>query len=268
MPIFERSGKSYHNPKEDVSPSIYHELPPQKPFKKKRKKGVLSTILVIALIAAALFISYRALFPNNELIIKTQAKKKNEINWEKLLAMNPDTVGWLHLPKTQLDTPVVQTKDNSFYLNHNFKKKYDYHGTPFLDAHYKWGISKNSVIYGHSIFRDGFTSQFDVIHKFVDNQQYYDKHKTIYYDRPGDKGGNGKWRIFAIIRVDPEYNYRQLEFTDEADFNHFIEGIEDKNTISSDDHPKYGDEILTLSTCEQHVRRIALMAYRVGSHHK
>lgn len=264
MSLLERDGHVYHNAQEDASPRAYQRMRSQRPPKKKKKKGWISTLLIIALLVTAAVISYRALFPNNELVIKAKTKNVDHtINWEKLLAENPDTVGWLHLPKTQLDTPVVQTKDNDYYLNHNFKKQYDYHGTPFLDCDYKWGISKNSVIYGHSIFRDGFTSQFDVIHKFVGNQAYYNKHKTIYYDRPEEKGGYGRWRIFAVIRVNPAYNYRQLEFNDEADFQQFIEGIEDKNTISSDDHPQYGDELLVLSTCEQHVNRVALVAYRL-----
>lgn len=264
MSLFQQNGEYYHDTREDATPREYQHMS-KKPIKKKKKKGGwISTVVIIALLIVAAVITYRALFPNNELVLKAKTRSKNSgINWEKLLAENPDTVGWLHLPKTQLDTPVVQTGNNDFYLNHNFKKAYDYHGTPFLDCNYKWGISKNSVIYGHSIFRDGFTSQFDVIHKFVDNQAYYNKHKTIYYDRPDSKGGYGKWRIFAVIRVDPAYNYRQMEFNDEADFQQFIEGIEDKNTISSDDHPKYGDELLVLSTCEQHVRRVALVAYRL-----
>lgn len=263
---FQRTGAMYQVNGDDT-PSNFHVAPPKKP--KRKKKRIIAIIIALALFITAGAIAYHALFPNNEPLIKAKAKKGHEINWEALLAENPDTVGWLHLPKTQLDTPVVQTGDNKFYLNHNYKKEYDYHGLPFLDKDYKWGISKNSVIYGHSIFRDGFTSQFDVIHKFVGNQKYYNKHKTIYYDRPDGKGGYGKWRIFAVIRCNPYYNYRQMDFTSEQDFQQFIEGIEDKNTISSDDHPKYGDELLVLSTCEEHVNRVALIAYRLpgtGTH--
>lgn len=39
---------------------------------------------------------------------------------KKLLAQNPDTVGYITIADTQVDNPVVQTIDNEYYLNHGF----------------------------------------------------------------------------------------------------------------------------------------------------
>ena len=45
---------------------------------------------------------------------------------ESLLKINSDTVGWLTVPNTNIDYPVVKTTDNDYYLDHNYEKKYDY----------------------------------------------------------------------------------------------------------------------------------------------
>ncbi|OKZ78723.1 MAG: hypothetical protein BHW01_00025 [Clostridium sp. 27_14] len=50
---------------------------------------------------------------------------KYKVNFEKLKQENPDTVAWLKVENTNIEIPVVQAKDNSYYLTHNFNKKYN-----------------------------------------------------------------------------------------------------------------------------------------------
>lgn len=57
---------------------------------------------------------------------------------EELLKQNPETVGWIKVPNTLLDYPVVLKKDaadgNSFYLTHNFKGESSRVGAIFADS--------------------------------------------------------------------------------------------------------------------------------------
>lgn len=48
-------------------------------------------------------------------------------------AINPDLVGWLTIPNTNINFPIVQCEDNDFYLDHSFEGDYDTLGTPFMD---------------------------------------------------------------------------------------------------------------------------------------
>ena len=52
---------------------------------------------------------------------------------EKLKQENSDTVAWLKVENTNIEIPVVQAKDNSYYLTHNFNKKYNVAGWVFAD---------------------------------------------------------------------------------------------------------------------------------------
>ena len=56
-----------------------------------------------------------------------------EVNFTELIQKNPDTVGWVQLPGTNINYPVVQTTDNSFYLSHSYNKESNNAGWVFMD---------------------------------------------------------------------------------------------------------------------------------------
>ena len=65
-------------------------------------------------------------------------------------AKNSDLVGWVSIPGTRIDYPVMQTKDSpDFYLKHAFDKSYSSYGVPYLAENCDVGISDNLVLYGH-----------------------------------------------------------------------------------------------------------------------
>ena len=74
---------------------------------------------------------------------------------KKLLAQNPDTVGYITIDGTQVDNPVVQTADNEYYLDHGFDGQEFRAGTVFMDCTDSFGAypdqwSENIVLYGHA----------------------------------------------------------------------------------------------------------------------
>jgi PncC family amidohydrolase len=77
--------------------------------------------------------------------------------FKNLLAINPDTVGWLTVPNTKCDNPVVQTTNNNKYLDTTFEGEKSKYGTLFADKNCKFtaqGLSQNTIVYGHHM-RDG-----------------------------------------------------------------------------------------------------------------
>lgn len=249
----------------------------KKPKKKKKqrttKQKIIDAILIIAIIAllgTAGYLFYRDRYPNNTPILKLQTQTaNNSIDWDALLSKNSETVGWLKIEDTMIDTPVVQTSDNSKYLNTGFDGSWNERGVPFLDYQYVWGQSRNAVIYGHSGFRQssGIRVPFDDLHNYANNPEYYGQHSVIYFYRPADKGGNAIYQIFSVIQVESNTDYRQLDFTDEESFVAYFTALKDASQVKTNITINPGDEIITLSTCTHESQfedgRLAVIAKRI-----
>ena len=94
-------------------------------------------------------------------------------------AQNSDLVGWVSIPGTRIDYPVMQTKDNpDFYLKHAFDKSYSSYGVPYVQENCDIGISDNLVLYGHHM-NNG--SMFSDLCKY-ESEDFYREHKIIHFD--------------------------------------------------------------------------------------
>ena len=103
-----------------------------------------------------------------------------EVDFQKLLSINDDIVGWLYCDGG-LNYPVVQGKDNSYYLRRFYDKTYSYSGIPFLDCRHARDFSdKVNLIYGHNM-RDG--SMFSILEKYK-NSEYMDNNREIQFLTP------------------------------------------------------------------------------------
>ena len=86
---------------------------------------------------------------NEEEVTKTETERMLQV--KKLQEENPDIIGWLEIEGTKINYPVLQSSDNKYYLNHNYRKKETELGSIFLDCNYDFDIpSSNLLIYGHN----------------------------------------------------------------------------------------------------------------------
>ena len=105
---------------------------------------------------------------------ETEAPYVSPIDFAPLLATNPDTIGWIRVPDTKIDYPIVQSPDNQYYLHKDFDGKDSVYGTIYLDADSKPDFSGwNNPIYGHHM-KDG--SMFKDVVKFKD-QDFFESHR-------------------------------------------------------------------------------------------
>ena len=118
------------------------------------------------------------------------------VDWDALEEINPDIVGWIYIPGTVVNYPIVHTTDNDYYLDHDF---YDNEGLVtsfgaiFLAAENRGDFSDdNNLIYGHHM-ADG--SMFAIIADMTD-QDVFDEYRTIYILTPD---GNYRLETFALI---------------------------------------------------------------------
>lgn len=74
------------------------------------------------------------------------------VDWASLQKINPEIVGWLYIGALDLSYPVVQTKDNDYYLHRTFEKQYNFAGTIFVECKNKGDFKDpNTIVYGHNM---------------------------------------------------------------------------------------------------------------------
>ena len=101
------------------------------------------------------------------------------IDFNALAQTNPEVVGWIYAPGTNINYPVVQATDNSKYLNTLFDGTSNASGAIFLDYedNAPGMVDQQTTIYGHHM-NDG--SMFNVISDTTD-QATFDSIEYVYY---------------------------------------------------------------------------------------
>lgn len=172
-------------------------------------------------------------------------------DYKTLLNMNKDLIGWLKIADINIDYPVMQTNDNTYYLEHNFDNKYDKNGCLFLD--YQCDVinrNTNLIIYGHNM-QSG--KMFGSLSKYS-SEEYYKEHPRFEFDTIYEKGA---YEIVYVFRS-KIYNedavvfkyYQFLDVQSEKEFNSNMTEMAKISLYNTGITPQYGDELLTLSTCD------------------
>lgn len=172
-----------------------------------------------------------------------ESKQDDTINFLSLKEMNPDIVGWIISKGTEIDYPIVQGKDNDYYLHHLFTGELNKTGSIFMDDqnHGDFG-DKNTIIYGHNM-KDG--SMFASLAKY-EEQSYYNCFPTISLYTPN---GNFIVELFAGIIVNGDQSSIRLDFKDGADFEDYVGSLKQLSTFKSNTTVRADDQIITLCTC-------------------
>ena len=161
-----------------------------------------------------------------------------EVDFEALSQVNGDIVGWLYIPGTVINYPVVQGEDNEYYLKHLFDGKTNSSGCIYLDCGAEGNFtSMNSVLHGHHM-KNG--SMFAGICKYKD-QSYFDEHPTAMLLTPG---GRYEVKFFSGYVCETSSDAWDYDF-DEA----WIDKRIRSSYFDADVIPATEDKILTLSTC-------------------
>ena len=130
------------------------------------------------------------------------------VDFSDLLSVNDEIVGWIRVSGTSVDYPVVQAKDNTFYLDHYYDKSFGYSGSIFSDFRNNLrSLNYNSVIYGHGrLDKTMFGSiRFGMDEEWFSNKDNY----IIYLSTPYY---NYIFLIFSVYVVNNENYYITTHF--------------------------------------------------------
>ena len=162
-----------------------------------------------------------------------------------LQEINTDIVGWITVDDTRIHYPILQAKDNEYYLNKNYQKEETRAGSIFLDYRNdpKFERNQNTIIYGHRM-KDG--SMFGQLKKYLD-EDFFNENKTIYLDSLYE---GYDLEVFSVYQTTTDFYYIETEFTDGPDYQQFVEKLKKKSMYSTDVTIDSDDTIVTLSTCD------------------
>ncbi len=173
---------------------------------------------------------------------------------------NPDCLGWVSIPGTDIDFPVMQ--NGEFYLNHDFEGNYTDYGLPFLDERCSLDTSDNLIIYGHHM-NDG--SMFSGLLNYAD-EGYSAAHPEIILET---ENGAETYQVAAVVRAAGSYGPGEWSLFDQINisagaFNTLVENLSERRLYDTGRGLVFGDRLLTLVTCEysQNNGRLAVIAVK------
>ena len=233
---------------------------------RRKKKGgsniVSNIILVIAIVVFAvsayklygIFSEYnkgdKEYQKIQDLVINTEKKDDTKeeafsVDFEKLLEMNSDVVGWIRFDEpSEINYPVVQGRDNEEYLKRTFEANTNKLGTLFVDVNNPGDFSgRNTFIYGHNM-KNG--SMFAQLLKYKDDS-FYKEHPYFYIYTP-----DGKVRTYenfsAGVVKDTSDSYI-MDYADDAAFQTYIDYIKQQSAYPTSAEVTTASKIVSLSTC-------------------
>ena len=205
--------------------------------------------------------------PDNDEVLSDEEMAAEEAAkaYEKygaLYEQNNDFVGWIQIDGTNINYPVMQTPDNpDYYLKHSFENTWSDYGVPYLDEACVIGRSNNLVIYGHHMSNGSM---------FCDLELYSDPafcmdHPVIRFDT---LTSFGEYEVIAVFRYNTNqetFRYDREVNMDEGRFSWFIEQVHARELFSTGKDASFGDQLLTLSTCEYTYKngRLVVVARKV-----
>lgn len=178
-------------------------------------------------------------------VVKKDQNRERKINFNRLEKINPDVIGWIYVPGTKIDYPVVQGEDNEEYLHKTFDGKENSSGAIFMDKDGKSDfLADNNLIYGHHM-KNG--TMFADLLKFRE-KSFIKKSPYIFLVTPDQ---TRKLRVISAY-ADKAQGSIPIVFADQQSRQQYLKTIRDKSEVSvgiSEKTEKGIQKIYTFVTC-------------------
>lgn len=181
------------------------------------------------------------------------------VDFDKLLKKNGDLIGWIRIDDpVNISYPLMQSKDNKFYLRRLFTKEHNILGSIFMDYNCSSRLSDdNTIIYGHNT-KNG--SMFGGLKKWKEKKEFK---KNPYFYLYTPDGLSYQYQICSITVTDARSSDYKLDFEDDEEFLAWEAEIQ-KNSlydtgVSLNEHSR----IVTLSTCTNRIEDERLVVHGV-----
>ena len=167
-----------------------------------------------------------------------------------IYALNKDLIGWINIPDTVIDYPVVQAENGEFYLSHDFYGEENVNGQIILDMLCDpYTPSYNLVVSGHHM-KNG--SMFGSLPLYR-TKSYWAQHPFLEFDSLMER------KIYVIFACfysadydEDETGFRYNAIIDyKIDADRWLAEIEENQLYDTGIEREFGDEFITLTTCDR-----------------
>lgn len=177
---------------------------------------------------------------------------------------NPDFWGWLSIPETKLDYPVMYTPEEpEYYLRRAFDGSSSLSGVPFVGEGYRED-GRHTIIYGHNM-KNG--TMFATLHSYAD-REFWQAHPAITLDTLDESRSYqvlGAFYSKAFLQTEENVFrfYQCSDLSTQNAFEEYVEQVREAALYDTGVAAEYGGELLTLATCSYHAKngRFVVVAY-------
>lgn len=185
-----------------------------------------------------------------------------EVDLDSLREVNEDVLGWIVIPDTVLSYPLVQYRDNQYYLNHTWQDKRSSVGAIFMECKCSPDFSDfNTIIYGHRMNNE---SMFGVLHGY-EEENFWRDHPTVYVVTDS---GVRVYDVYAAFEAGIQEIVYRLGIEEREEKQKLIDFGLEQSEISAGVVPTADGQVLTLSTCtaQGHATRWIVQAVLVQTY--
>ena len=240
-------------------------------FKEKKKMKLSLKILLLVFICVFLYSLYNIIYwmkSNNELkeletgifaevvqeIEVEEGEPEKVIDFDKLLEINSDVVGWISIENAGINYPILQANDNEYYLKRDLYKNSNSCGSIYLDCDTNKDFSDpNTVIYGHHLTRGGMFTDLDKIYNGELGNEVYIQIYTL--------ENSYKYQVIASYVAKPSLELVKRTFNNN-EREQYLDNAINNSKVEFKEVENMQENILTLVTCHG-TQRTVVNAIRV-----
>lgn len=196
--------------------------------------------------------------PENTEVTTPNGKVYNiKQDWNELASINSEIVGWINMPGTIINYPVLKHSGDGpnyqYYLHRNYDESYYFAGSIFIDYRSSNGVkSRNIITHGHHMNDGSMYGALLGYGKYTGNVDFYKQCPTLFFNTPA---GNEQWIVFSVYKTNTLeahgafFNYLMGSFDSDAQYMNYIYNVKIRSLIDVPVPINENDQIITLSTC-------------------
>lgn len=168
------------------------------------------------------------------------------VDYDELHATSKYAIGWLYQPDTEINYPVGQAEDNSYFIDHLLNGSYNLNGTLFLDCNNdRTFMDQNSIIYGHHMSNG---AMFCGLTRYTarNGQKYYDDHPVLYLSTEQQ---DYRLEIVSVFVTKDQSDAYKKSFATQDSYGEWLDEMMNKSVVKVTKKANVNDNLVTLSTC-------------------